>query len=81
MLKPEYGVPMEDLKGKLSLFRDYTSVGHRSGLVRGSPTKYPEPDGEVIAAAIRDAEANPVCRPVDPRMLKRSSNLYKLAKR
>jgi len=40
MLKPEYGVPMEELEGKLSFFPANAPPGSWSGLVRGSPTKY-----------------------------------------
>ncbi|HUT10334.1 MAG TPA: hypothetical protein VMY42_07555 [Thermoguttaceae bacterium] len=78
MLTPEHGVPMDELKGKLSFYADDMPPGHWSGLVRGSPTKYKPTDGKVIADAIRDAEANPTSRPVDARKLKRSSNLYRL---
>ncbi len=78
MLSPEHGVPMESLRGKLTFYEADTSPGAWSGLVRGSPTKYKTKDGEVIQAAIKEAEANPVSRPVDARKLKRSSNLYKL---
>lgn len=81
MLKPEHGVPMELLKGKLTFYNEDTPPGAWSGLVRGSPTKYKRADAEVIAAAVREAEANPVTRPVDPRKLRRSSNLYKLKKK
>ncbi|HEY4759088.1 MAG TPA: hypothetical protein VIH42_00770 [Thermoguttaceae bacterium] len=81
ILKPEHGVQMEELKGKLSFFQAEMPPGRWSGLVRGSPTRYEKADGEVISAAIREAEANPFSRPVDPRKLKRSSNLYKLHKK
>ena len=81
LLKPETGVPMDELKGRLSFFQEDTPPGRWSGLVRGSPTKYVRADGEVIAAAVREASANPVERPVDPRKLTRSSNLYRLKKR
>jgi hypothetical protein len=78
ILQPENGVPMEEMKGKLSFFDSGDSSGKWSGWVRSSPTKYRPADGQVIAEAIRLAESNPVHRPVDPKKLKRSSNLYKL---
>jgi len=81
MLKAEHGVPMEDFRGKLSFFPADAAPGSWSGLVRGSPVKYKESDGDVIAAAIHAAASNPVSRPVDPKMLNRSANLYKLRKR
>jgi len=78
MLKPEHGAPMENLEGRLSFFQAGAAPGSWSGLVRGSPTKYQKADGEAIAECIRHAESVPVSRPVDPKKLKRSSNLYKL---
>lgn len=80
MLSPEHGVPMEEFKGKLSFFEVGASPGRWSGWVRSSPTKYKKADGEVIAAAITAASQHPVHRPIDPRKLKRSANLYKVSK-
>jgi len=78
MLKPEHGVPMKDLQGKLS-FYPLDAVGSAwTGRIRCSPTKYKMEDGELISQTIKEAEANPVTRRVDPKLLKRSSNLYKL---
>ncbi len=81
MLKAEHGVPMDELRGKLSFFPADAAPGSWSGLVRGSPLKYSNADGEVIMAAIHAASSNPICRPVDPKKLTRSANLYKLRKR
>lgn len=81
MLTPEQGVPMEELRGKLSFYAADDSGGKWSGWVRSSPTKYASEDGAMIAETIRHAAANPEIRAVDERMLKRSSNLYKLKKR
>ncbi|MGB2986153.1 MAG: EVE domain-containing protein [Phycisphaerae bacterium] len=78
VLKPEHGVPMEEFKGKLSFYELEASPGRWSGWVRSSPTKYKKGDGDLIAAALRNAETHPVARPVDPNKLKRSSNLYKV---
>jgi hypothetical protein len=80
ILTPEQGIPMEDMWGKLTFFPKDASSGKWVGMVRGSPTPYKKVDGEVIATAIRSAKINPVLRPVDPRKLRRSSNLYKLHK-
>ena len=81
MLKPEYGVPMDTLKGKLSFFPTDGLPGSWSGLVRGSPTKYKISDGEIISAAIKTAEANPILQKIDAAKLKRPTNLYKLHKK
>ena len=81
MLKPEYGVPMEEFRGKLSFFPAGAAPGSWSGLVRGSPTKYQKPDGEVIAAALKTAQATPGSpHEIDKAKLVRSANLYKLKK-
>jgi hypothetical protein len=78
LLSPEHGIPMETFAGKLSFYH-LDGTGHWSGLVRSSPTKYDPADGALIAAAIREAAANPgPPRPVDPKQLERSPNLYKL---
>jgi len=81
LLPPEYGVPMESLAGKLTFYPQDATSSQWTGYVRSSPTKYKSEDGEVIAAAIREAKANPVEQPVDPKQLTRSSNLYKLKAR
>lgn len=78
MLSPQHGVPMEELKGKVSFYPSDMSGAQWSGHVRGSPMKYKRGDGEAIAAAIREADANPVSRPVDSRQLERPANLRKV---
>jgi predicted RNA-binding protein len=78
ILTPGHGVPMESLAGQLTFYTKDTPSRMWSGHLRGSPTKYRDEDGEVIAAAIREAAANPVMRPVDPKKLERPSNLYRL---
>jgi hypothetical protein len=78
VLSPEHGVPMESLAGKLTFFTPGTTARQWSGRVRGSPSKYKTEDGEVIAAAIREAAVRPVSRPVDAKQLERPANLYKL---
>ena len=81
MLSPEHGVPMDEFRGKVSFFDTGIKAGAWSGAVRSSPTKYSRADGEIISAAIRSADASPVARPVDPKKLSRSSNLYKLQRK
>jgi hypothetical protein len=79
MVEAEYGIPMKDMEGKLTFF---PSGGTKwSGWVRSSPTRYKQADGDAIAAALRAAKDSPISRPVDKKLLKRSSNLYKLKKK
>ncbi|APW58827.1 hypothetical protein [Paludisphaera borealis] len=77
-LPPELGVPMESLAGKLSFFPLDATSRQWSGRVRGSLSLYQSQDGDAIAYAIRQASQNPVSRPVDPKQLERSANLYKI---
>jgi hypothetical protein len=81
ILAPECGVPMELLAGKLTFYPADATSRQWSGLVRGSPARYKPEDGEVIAAAVRDAVAHPVARPVNQKQLERPTNLYKLKTR
>jgi hypothetical protein len=78
MLPPEHGVPMAQMKGRLSFYPSTMDGGAWSGHVRNSPTRYKDADGIVISEAVRAAAANPVPRAVDARQLGRSANLYKV---
>jgi hypothetical protein len=78
MLKPEHGVPMEELESRLTFYPAGATSKQWSGHVRSSPTKYKPDDGAAIAEAIKQALANPVVREVDAKQLARSANLYKL---
>jgi hypothetical protein len=77
LLTAEQGVPMEQMEGRLSFFKARDTAKKWSGYVRNSPTCYSDKDGETILDALRGAEEDPVARPVDPRQLRRSANLYK----
>lgn len=67
-LTPETAVPILDLRDRLSIFKpDQPRVW--TGAVRGSPTRFRGKDGDAIMAALREAETNPVRRPVDKRKL------------
>jgi hypothetical protein len=81
MLKAENGVPMKQLEGRLSFYQRGAPSSKWAGYIRSSPTKYKKEDGELIAAVLREAERNPIPRPVDPKLLKRSANLYKHKKK
>jgi hypothetical protein len=69
-LDPEYGVPILDLEGRVSFFEGPQDRGKFKGLVRRSPARIPKKeDGDLILALLREAEAHPTSRPVDPRKL------------
>jgi len=68
-LKPETAVPVLEMQDTLSVFKDLKNPNRWSGPFRGSPARWNRGDGEAVVAALRDAEENPVVRPVDPRKL------------
>jgi hypothetical protein len=78
ILTPERGVPIELLAGKLSFFPANGTSRHWSGFIRNSPSRYLKEDGEAISAAIKDAVANPVERPVETKKPERQTSLVKL---
>lgn len=58
-LDPQYGVPITDLQGELSIF---TAPGGWGVQLQGAPKVWPTPDGEAVVRAVRDAAAAPVER-------------------
>lgn len=70
-LRPKTAVPIHDLRDQLSIFENLSSPHAWTGRLRGSPAKWKASDGETILAALREAEAHPVERPVDPKKLAR----------
>ena len=70
-LTPETAVPIFDLRDKLSIFENMSSPFAWTGNLRGSPSKWKVSDGEVVVAAVEEAERNPVNRPFDPAKLGR----------
>ena len=70
LLKPEHGVPMSELEGKVDFYRGPGDAGKFKGFVRGSPRRFKRPeDGQLILDLLRGAEKQPVVRPVDPKKL------------
>jgi hypothetical protein len=75
-LSPETAVPVKALKDRLSWFEEGAHPLAWTGRVRGSPTKLQPSDAEAIIDAMKEAEANPVRRPVDPKVLARAPRVY-----
>ncbi len=69
-LEIDTAVPIKLLADRLTFFQNLRSPNAWSGQVRGSPTRWRTPDGETVVEAIRDAQRNPVARPVDERKLR-----------
>lgn len=72
LLNPEHGIPMQDLMGKVDFYESSKLAGKFKGFLRGSPARFKrDSDGELISRLLKQAEANPVARPVDPKKLAR----------
>lgn len=72
VLEPAHGVPLDSLEGKLDFYRSSEDRGGFRGFLRMSPNAFKrKEDGDLILARMREAHANPVERPFDPRKLAR----------
>lgn len=81
LLNPELGIPMETLEGKVDFYRGEPDKGYFKGFLRGSPVRFKLPsDGEYILSCLREAEAHPISRPVDPKKIARIP-LYRVAEK
>jgi predicted RNA-binding protein len=78
-LTPETAVPVHELRGELSAFQNLTNPHAWTGYFRGSPARWKASDGEAVLAAVREAEENPVSRPVDTAKLTRRPKALKTA--
>jgi predicted RNA-binding protein len=70
-LTPETGVPVHDLRDRLSIFENMKSPNAWTGYFRGSPVRWKTSDALAVVEAMKAAEANPVVRDVDPAKLAR----------
>jgi hypothetical protein len=68
-LNPIDGVPVVEMKDRLSAFRNIRSPHAWTGRFRGSPAQWSREDGEAVVAAVMAAVSNPVARPFDERKL------------
>jgi len=70
MLEPEHGVPMDQLEGRVEFHRGPQDRSKFRGFIRGSPRRFKrQEDAELILRLLREAEAHPVPRRVDPKKL------------
>ena len=70
-LTPDTGVPVTNLRDRLSWFKDMKSPTAWTGHVRASPAKMDSSDAEAVIHAMREAADNPIARTVDPKKLRR----------
>lgn len=79
-LTPETAVPIESMREHLSIFQNLTSPIAWTGHLRGSPAKWRTDDGAAVVAAVREAQKNPVKRPVEKAKLHRRPRILEAAK-
>lgn len=77
MLTPETAIPILDLQKELSIFQNLKRPKAWTGKLRGSPMQWSVADGEIILNALRNAEINPVSRPVDQKKLDRKPHAFR----
>ncbi len=78
LLDPEFGFPMEQLEGRVRFYTGPKDRGKFKGFIRSSLRRFENPkDGELVFSMLREAEKNPISRPVDPKKLGRKP-LYKV---
>lgn len=71
VLKPEFGIPVKDMKDRLSIFQNLKSPGAWSWHFYTAPRRLRPDDAEVVTEVLRAAQKDPVVRPVDPAKLDR----------
>lgn len=72
VLSPEHGVPMEQLEGKVDFFSKPEHRGNYNQFLRRCPNLFRKPeDGPFVLNLLRQAESNPVSRPVSAAKLNR----------
>ena len=72
MLDADYGVPMDALEGQVDFYAAAADKGKFKGFVRMTPNRFrKKQDGEFVTGLLREAEQNPVRRPVDPKKFAR----------
>ena len=72
ILKPEHGVPLAKLQGRVAFFQSDSDRGGYQGFFRASPRLFArKEDGDYVMQLLREAETNPVSRVVDRRLLNR----------
>ncbi|WP_437724051.1 hypothetical protein [Sorangium sp. So ce861] len=77
LLKPEHGVPLDDLEGRVDFYADASLKVTFKGFLRKSPNRFQrDEDGALIVKLIQGAQKNPVFRPVPAWKLARKPRYY-----
>jgi hypothetical protein len=74
------GVPVIEMKEKLSIFQNLKSPHAWTGRFRGSPYRWKSEDGAAVVTAILDAVIHPVERPFELAKLNKMPPILKLTK-
>ncbi len=69
MMTPEYGLPMDKLKGQVLFYKTDNDKGKFKGFVRQSLKKFSGADGQTVFNLIQQAKDHPISSPVDPKKL------------
>ena len=69
LLKPEHGIPMAKLEGKVQFYKTPKQKGKFNGFVRQSLNKFAIPDAGYIMSLLNEAKVHPAFLPVDPKKL------------
>lgn len=71
-LQPEHGIPMSELKGKVLFYASEGDAPGYKAFLRQSPNLFRRAaDGELVLELLKQAQAQPISRPVDARKLAR----------
>ena len=77
--EPLTGVPVVEMRDRLSIFQDLKSPHAWTGRFRGSPYRWSPEDGRAWVAAVREALSHPVERPFEPAKLDKVPPILKAA--
>lgn len=78
-LSPETGVPIHDLRDRLSIFSRHADSRAWGIYVRRTPAMWSTEDGEVVVEVLREAETRPVSRPLKRAQLEWRPKLLRAA--
>lgn len=79
-LEPLTGVPVIEMRDKLTIFRNLKSPHAWTGRFRGSPYRWDSEDGRAVVAAIQEAQTHRIERPFEPAKLNKVPPILKATK-
>lgn len=77
LLKPEHGVPLDDLEGRVDFYADASMKGTFKGFLRRSPSRFQrDEDGALVAKLVQQANKKPIFRKVPAWKLSKKLRYY-----